>query len=85
VHGKGEPPEVDDTLYRFEEVVGVRRWEEMVLLSWHSRHPMETCVGMEGYDLGTSTRAYRLPTISQARHHRRRSGHYRRTWDIVDT
>jgi hypothetical protein len=80
-----EPREVGDTLYRYEEAVGVRRQAEMALLNWRSRHPMEKCVAMEGYDLGTSTRAYRLPTISQARHHRRRSGHYRHIWDIVDT
>jgi len=64
-----EPREVDDTLYQFEEVVGERHRAEMEFLSSHSMHPTERCVATGEYGPGTSTQAYRLPTIFQARRH----------------
>ena len=60
-------------------------WEDIRLLISHNNLPKERCVAMEGYDPGTSNRAYHLPTSCRAKLHHRRSAHFRHTEDIVDT
>jgi len=51
----------------------------------HNMRPMGLSVAKEGRDLGTSSRAYHLPTTSQARRRHRHSGRCRRIVDIVGT